>query len=148
MATQATDIVGGVRARELSGDVVGGAIVALLGLVHLFGLQFGGGLGFFLLLVVWPFLGGAIAARVERGRPTGRDWQTTSAVSGALGAVVTAVLVFLTGVAGVWSGFITTAFGSAFWAVVFAVLVLFTIAWTVFAYAGGFAESRIATTTE
>lgn len=128
---------------DLSGDVVGGLILTAIGVIHVFGLGVGGALGFTLLLIVWPLIAGALASRVERGRPDGRDWGTTSAVAGAFGALATTLIVFLAGLAGLWFGFLTTAFGSDFWAVVFAVLIVVTISWTVFGYVGGFVETRI-----
>lgn len=127
-----------------SGDVVGGLLASLLGVIHLFGLQLGGGIGFVLLLVGWPLVGGAVGARVERSRSGGRDWGTTSGLAGTFGALVVSLIVFLSGLSGVWSGFITTAFGNTFWPVVFAVLVVFTVSWTVFGYVGGYIEAQLA----
>jgi len=143
MATQDSAVDGQLANLGWSGDVVGGALITVLGLVHLFGLQLGGGLGFALLLGAWPMLGGAIAARVGRRRG-GKDWGTASAVAGVFAGAVVTVVVFLTGVAGVWSGFITTSFGVTLWPTVFAVFVLFMLSWTVFSYAGGFVEQTLA----
>lgn len=142
MGTKETASVG--RAwNDLSGDVVGGLVLTAVGVIHVFGLGVGGALGFTLLLVVWPLIAGALGSRVERARPNGRDWGTTSAVVGAFGALATTLIIFLAGLAGLWSGFLTTAFGSDFRAVVFAVLIVLTISWTVFGYVGGYAETRI-----
>lgn len=144
MVAQQTTSVRRLSGGGPSGDVVGGLILTVLGVLHVFGLGLGGALGFALLLVVWPLIAGAIAGRIERRRPNSRDWGTTSAVAGTFGAFATALIVILTGVAGMWSGFLTTTFGTDFAAVVFAVWVLLTLCWTVFSYAGGFVESRIA----
>jgi hypothetical protein len=143
MATTDSAVDGQLENLGWSGDVVGGALITVLGLLHLFGLQLGGWLGFVLLLGVWPMLGGAVAARVGRRRG-GKDWGTASAVAGVFGAAAVTVVMFLTGVAGVWSGFVTTAFGVTLWSTVFAVFVLFMLTWTVFSYAGGFVEQQVA----
>lgn len=147
MATTDSAVDGQLENLGWSGDVVGGALITVLGLVHLFGLQLGGGLGFALLLGVWPMLGGAVAARVARRRGS-KDWGTASVVAGAFAAAVVTVVVFLTGVAGVWSGFLATAFGVTLWSTVFAVLVLLMLAWTVFGYVGGFVEQTLASAGE
>lgn len=143
MATIESGTTDRLMERGWSGDVVGGAVTAVLGLLHVFGLQVGGAIGFLLLLVVWPLIGGGIGSRVERARD-GRDWGTTSTLTGVFAALVTAVLVLLAGVAGAWPGFVTTNFGVTLWPVFFTVLVLFTLAWTVSGYAGGFVERQLA----
>lgn len=147
MATTQSELMDRLSGQGWSGDLIGGAVTAVIGLVHVFGLQLGGTLGFLLLLVVWPVVGGAIGSRVERDR-NGRDWGTTSALTGVFAALVVSLLVFLTGLASVWPGFITTTFGVTFWSVVFTVLVVFTICWTVFGYVGGFIEDQLAGRTD
>jgi len=143
MATSDSAVDGQLEDLGWSGDVVGGALITVLGLLHLFGLQLGGWLGFVLLLGLWPMLGGAVAARVGRRRG-GKDWGTASAVAGVFAGAAVTVVVFLTGVAGIWSGFITTAFGVTLWSTVFAVFVLFMLTWTVSSYTGGFVEQKLA----
>ena len=57
MATSESSATDSLADRGWSGDVVGGAVTAVLGLIHVFGLQVGGAVGFLLLLVVWPMIG-------------------------------------------------------------------------------------------
>lgn len=141
MATESMDSTatapGGVR-----GDVVGGAVVAVLGLLHLFLLQVGGILGWLLLFVVWPLVGGAVAAFVE-DRRTGSVDPTVGPLAGVFGSIVVSLLVLLTGLVGLWSGFIVTNIGVSLWPVFFAVLVSFTVLWTVFGYVGGYATRTV-----
>lgn len=124
---------GGIR-----GDLVGGTVVAILGLLHLYLLQVGGVLGGLLLFVVWPLLGGAAATFVEDRRSGSVD-PTVGPLAGVFGSLVVSLLVLLTGLVGSWSGFIVTNIGVSLWPVFFAVLVSFTILWTVFGYVGGYA---------
>lgn len=118
--------------------MVGGAVMAILGLLHLFALQVGGFVGAVLLFLAWPVIGGAVATYVEDSRGGTPDL-TVGAVSGVFGALVVSVVVFLTGLAGLWSNFIVANIGVSLWPVFFAVLVAFTILWTVFGFVGGYA---------
>lgn len=127
-----------------SGDVVGGVVVAILGLFHLFVLQLDGG-GVVLLLLVWPLVGGAVGTFVERS-PDGtsdQDPRITAALSGVFGAIFTVVLILLTGLAGLWTGFIHTTFGNELLPVTLSALILLTISWTVFGYTGGYIYRRV-----
>lgn len=121
-----------------SPDVLGGIVAALVGLLHVFVLQLGGLLGVALLLVVWPLIGGVVAGRLS----TGEDRHVDGALAGVFGALVTTLVVLLTGFAGVWPQFVTTTFGVSLWPVTFAVLLLLTVTWTVFGYAGSVLAGR------
>ncbi|QCC47140.1 hypothetical protein [Halobellus limi] len=124
---------------KASPDVVGAAVITVLGLLHLFGLQVGGAVGFVVLLVGWPLVGGTVAARLS---PVGEE-RVAGVVAGALAAITTTLLVFVVGLFGAWSGFITGTFGVTLWPVTFAMLALLTIAWSVFGLAGAELSVRV-----
>ena len=65
---------------KASPDVVGAAVIVVLGLLHLFGLQVGGVVGFVVLLAGWPLVGGTVAARLS---PVGEE-RVAGTVAGAL----------------------------------------------------------------
>lgn len=121
-----------------SGDVIGGVVLAVLGILHLFVLQLTGIEGFVLLLAVWPLASGVVGTLVERARDSGQDTRVTAALTGVFGAVITVALIFLAGLAGLWSVFIHTTFGTGLLPGTLSALILLTIAWTVFAYIGGY----------
>ncbi|WP_156105711.1 hypothetical protein [Halobellus rufus] len=137
MATSVTHSEsGGLRA---SPDVIGAAVITVLGLIHLFGLQVGGAVGYLVLLVGWPLVGGTVAARLA---PVGEE-RVVGAVAGAFAAFTTTAVVFVAGLFGVWSGFITGTFGVTLWPVTFALLLVLTIAWSVFGLVGADLSVRI-----
>lgn len=125
----------------MTADVVGGGVIAVLGLLHVFGLQLGGTVGFVALLVGWPLVGGSVASRLSARR---EDAQVDGAVAGTFGALLVTLVVFLTGLAGAWPSFVVTNVGVSLWPVTFAMLATLTISWTVFGYVGGY----VATLTE
>lgn len=128
---------------ELPGDVIGGGTVAVLGLFHLFVLGVGGWLGVALLVGLWPIAGGAAAAYVETGRRTGPlEPGLRGAVAGVFGAVATVVVVLVAGVAGLWTSFIQTTFGTELVPVTITLTVLFVVTWAAFGYVGGFAVRK------
>lgn len=127
---------------SVSAPVAGGLVGTLLALLHLFGLQIGGLVGVVLFAVVWPAVGGALATEIESRR--GGDASVAGVLAGAYGALVLTVLVMLAGIAGLWSPHVYTTFGVSLWPVVFAVLVVSTISWTVFGYASGWAVRQYA----
>lgn len=118
-------------------DTIGGGVVAVLALLHLFLLQVGGFLGVLLLFAIWPLIGGAVASYLETASD-GDSPITVGPVAGAFGAITVSVLVWLAGLGGMWSGFITTTFGVSLWPVSFAILVSFTVLWTVFGFVGSY----------
>lgn len=122
-----------------SPDVAGGAVVALLGLLHVFVLQVGGLGGFLALLVGWPLVGGVVAARLAPA-----EARLRGALAGVFGALVVTLVVLLTGLVGLWSTFITANIGVSLWPVTFAVLLMLTVPWTVFGYTGGYLAERTA----
>jgi small-conductance mechanosensitive channel len=124
-------------ADRLSGDVLGGVILTVLGLLHLFGLEIGRLVGFILLLGVWPLVSGSVAAYWENRLRTDH-WAITSSLTGVLAAVIVSVVVLLTGYVGVWSSFITQSIGVSLWPVTFTTLTVLTICWTVLGYIGGY----------
>lgn len=127
-----------------SGDIVGGVILAILGLLHLFVFQLAGVGGFVVLLLVWPLVGGAIGTFIGEtaDRTPAQDPRITAALSGVFGSLITVALVFLTGLIGLWTAFIHTTFGTELLPVSLGVLILLTISWTVFAFIGGFIYRR------
>lgn len=128
-----------LRRGDWSPDVTGGAVVALLGLFHVFVLQVGGIGGFLALLVGWPLVGGLLAARLSPTEPRVR-----SALAGTFGALVVTLVVFLTGLVGFWPTFVTANLGVSLWPTTFAVLLMLTVTWTVFGYAGGYLAEHTA----
>lgn len=122
----------------VTADVVGGSVAAVLGLVHVFGLQLGGLVGFAALLFGWPLVGGSVASRLSSRR---EDAAVDGAVSGTFGALFVTALVFVTGLAGAWPGFVVRNVGVSLWPVTFALLAMLTISWTVFGYVGGYAAT-------
>lgn len=125
----------------LSGDVVGGLITLILGMIHLYVLQMGGTVGLAVFFVVWPLIGGAVATVIERSSV--RDWATVSTLAGVFGAIGISLLVLLTGFAGAWPPLVPRSFGASLWPVTFAVLIEVSIAWFVFGLVGGFITHRI-----
>ncbi|WP_144903395.1 hypothetical protein [Halobellus captivus] len=124
---------------KASPDVVGGAVITVLGLLHLFGLQVGGVVGYVVLLVGWPLIGGTVAARLS---PVGEE-RVAGVVAGAFAAITTALVVLVAGLFGAWSGFITGTFGVTLWPVVFGMLLVLTIAWSVFGLVGADLSVRV-----
>lgn len=122
-----------------SASAVGGAVIAVLGLLHLFVAQVGGVLGVLLLIVVWPLVGGAVAAYLSE---PARQPRISGLLAGAYAGFVVGLLVFLAGLANLWTPFITAAFGIAFWGVVFSAWLTFLVSWTVFGFTGGYAVER------
>ena len=124
----------------VNGDVVGGGLLAVLALLHLFVLQIGGTIGVVLLLVVWPLIGGAVGTyfnneyRPERQR----DLAVVGAVAGVFGTATIGIVLLLSGFAGLWSPFVFDFFGSQLAPVVIGATVLFALTWTVFGYVGGY----------
>lgn len=129
---------------EPSGDVVGGVVLAFLGIIHLFVLQLSGIGGSVLLFAVWPLLGGAVGSFVEQSldRDPPQDLRLTAVLSGVFGALITVALILLTGLGGLWSGFIHTTFGVELLPVTLSALILLTISWAVLASIGGFVHRR------
>jgi len=121
-------------------SIVGGLVSAVLGLLHLYVLGVGGWAGVALLFVVWPIVGGIVAAVGVGGLI--RERPLAGALAGTYGAVVVSVVVLLTGVVGAWSSFITSTFGVSLWPVFFTVALVTLITWTVFGYVGGYATNR------
>lgn len=139
MVTTHTDVdrpLGG----QVGSSVVGGLVAAVLGLLHLFVLGVGGWAGIGLLYVVWPIVGGIVAA-VGLGGLT-RERPLAGALAGTYGALIVSVLVLLTGAAGLWSPFVTSTFGVSLWPVFFTVSLVTLVTWTVFGYVGGWATDR------
>lgn len=126
------------------GDIVGGVVLAILGVLHLFVFQLSGVGGLVLFLMVWPLVGGVVGTLVEEttDRKPARDPRVTAALSGVFGSFITVVLVFLTGVAGLWTAFIHSTFGTELLPVSLGALILLTISWTVLAFIGGFVYRR------
>ena len=124
----------------MRGYVLGGLTSVVLALLQLFVVSLTGVLATVLLVVVWPALGGGLAATVVAER--GDDPSLSGVLAGAYGALVLTLVVFLTGVAGVWTAGIHGTFGVALWPVTFATLVVTVIGWTVFGYAGGYLATR------
>lgn len=125
---------------SVPGDVVGGVVLALAGIVHLFVLQIGDSAGLFVLLVVWPLLAGAVGTALDhRIRPgRARDLPLVGAVTGVFGAVLTALLVLLAGLADAWSSFIFNTFGVELVPVTLSIAIVLLIFWTVTGYVGGY----------
>ena len=121
-------------------SVVGGLASAVLGLLHLYVLGVGGWAGIALLFVVWQIVGGIVAA-VGVGGLT-RERPLAAARAGAYGALVVSAVVLVTGALGMWSSFITSAFGVSLWPVFFAVTLVTLITWTAFGYVAGYATVR------
>jgi hypothetical protein len=129
----------GVRGTGLSPDVGGGIVAAVLGLLHLFVLNVGGAVGILVLFVGWPLIGGTVAARLS---PVG-DERVAGVVAGVLGAIFATIVVFLAGIAGLWSSLITTTFGVALWPVTLGLLLMLLLTWSVFGLAGAELSVRV-----
>lgn len=138
MPTDATTTSEGLA---VSADVAGGAVLALLGLLHVFGLQIGGTLGFLVLLFGWPLVAGTVAARLSR---IVADRRVNGALAGTFGALVVTLVILLTGFVGAWPAFVTRNVGVSLWPVTLAVLAILTISWTVFGYVGSYLADRLA----
>jgi Zn-dependent protease len=139
MANTESASVGQSTAMPASASAVGGAIIAILGLLHLFVAQVGGALGVLLLVVVWPLVGGAVAAYLTEET---RQPRISGLLSGAYAGFVVGLVVLLAGLANLWTPFITNSFGVAFWGVVFSAWLTFLVSWTVFGFTGGYAVER------
>ncbi|MFP4591353.1 MAG: hypothetical protein ACLFM8_07830 [Halobacteriales archaeon] len=122
-------------------SVLGGLVSSILGLLHLFLLGVGGWLGIGLLFVVWPVLGGVVAA-VGIGGLT-RERPLAAALSGTYGAAIVSVVVLVSGGLGFWSAFITRTFGVSLWSVFFTFALASIITWTVSGYVAGYAADRL-----
>lgn len=130
----------------ITGDVIGGAILALLGLFHLFILEIDGIVGGILLLFIWPLLAGAFGTYLDsRGVSNGRDLRVVGPVVGVFGSVTTVIVLFLTGWAGLWSGFIYDTLGVDLVTVTFGAAILLTLMWTISAFIGGYLVTRFST---
>lgn len=125
---------------ETSSSVVGGLVSAVLGLLHLFVLGVGGWAGVVLLFVLWPVVGGIVAAIGVGGLV--RERPLAGALAGAYGALIVSVVVLLAGAAGVWSTFIVSNVGVSLWPVFFATALVTLLTWTVFGYVAGYATAR------
>jgi|GEM_PF-5839446 len=123
-----------------SADIVGGAVIAVLGIVHLFAVQLGGFIGYAALLVGWPLIGGTVAARLA---VPGNE-RVVGVLAGAFGALATGIVILFTGYLGMWSGFITSGFGVTLWPVTFGMLLMFLVAWSVFGLVGAEISVRYA----
>lgn len=134
--TEGTAATGG----GASSSVVGGVVSAVLGLLHLYVLGVGGWAGVALLFVVWPIVGGIVAAVGVGGLV--RERPLASALAGAYGAIIVSVVVLLAGAAGVWSTFIVSNVGVSLWPVFFATALVTLLSWTVFGYVAGYATAR------
>lgn len=139
MANTESTPVGQSTAIPASASAVGGAVTAILGLLHLFVAQVGGTLGALLLVVVWPLVGGAVAAYLSE---PSRQPRISGLLSGAYAGFVVGLVVLLAGVANLWTPFVTNAFGVAFWGVVFSAWLTFLVSWTVFGFTGGYVVER------
>ena len=124
----------------VSSSLVGGLASALLGLLHLYLLGVGGWAGIALLFVVWPIVGGIVAAVGVGGLI--RERPLAAALAGAYGALVVSAVVLVTGAMGMWSSFITSTFGVSLWPVFLTVALLTLVTWTVFGYVAGYATVR------
>lgn len=124
----------------VNSSVVGGLVSAVLGLLHLYVLGVGDLVGVALLFVVWPLVGGIVAAVGVGGLV--RERPLAGALAGTYGALVVSAVVLLTGAVGLWSSFITSSFGVSLWPVFFTVALVTLVAWTVFGYVGGYATNR------
>lgn len=131
--TQNASSTGGLSL-PVSGRTIGGIIVALLSLLHLFVIQLGGTAGWLLLLVIWPLIGGIVAAYLEIGVTHPRDLPIVGGVAGVLGAIITVLVILVTGFFGLWSSFIFDSFGVDLAPVVISFAMVFVISWTAFGY--------------
>ncbi|MFB6131155.1 MAG: hypothetical protein ABEJ28_10085 [Salinigranum sp.] len=122
---------------------IGGAVLAVLALLHLFVVQLGGAIGVSLLLVGWPLVGGGVAAALpsREARPP----RMSGLLAGAYAGFVVGLVVLLSGWAGLWSPFVATTFGVEFWPVVFAAWLVFLVSWAVFGFVAGYAVERFGT---
>jgi len=127
------------RMLPIPADVAGGGVIVLLALFQTLVLGDGGLLAFAVLLVVWPLVGGAVAAFFSARHS---DRPVDGAVAGTFAALTATLLVLLSGVAGAWPAFITTNVGVTLWPVTLATLVATTLAWTVFGYLGAAAADQ------
>lgn len=124
----------------VSSSLVGGLVAAVLALLDLYAVGIGGWAGIALMFVVWPIVGGILAAVGVGGLVHERP--LAGALAGAYGALIVALVVLVTGAAGLWSSFITTSFGVSLWPVFFAFTLVTIISWTVFGYVAGYATIR------
>ena len=124
----------------MSSSVVGGVVSGALGLLHLYVFGVGGWAGIALMFVVWPLVGGILAAVGVGGLV--RERPLAGALAGTYGAVIVSVVVLLAGAAGLWSSFITSSVGVSLWPVFFATALVTIITWTVFGYVAGYATDR------
>lgn len=147
MASKNVTAAGSGLIGQVRGDVAGAVVLTLLGVLHLFLLELGGAIGTVLLLVVWPLVGGVVGAYVDHTqRPErSRDLPLTGAVVGAFAMVATVLVVFITGLAGVWSNFIFNTFGVELLPVTLGMAILFAIVWTVIGFLGGLLTREVLT---
>jgi hypothetical protein len=122
-------------------DVAGGGVIVLLALFQTLVLGGGGTLSFVALLLVWPLIGGGVAAFFST-HPR-QDRPVYGAVAGTFAALTATLLVFLSGLAGVWPSFVTAHVGVTLWPVTLVTLVGTTLAWTVFGYLGAAAAEKL-----
>lgn len=126
----------------IGSSVFGGLVSSFLGLIHLFLLGVGGWIGIGLLFVLWPLLGGIVAAVGMIGGLT-RERPLAAALSGTYGALVLSAILLVSGALGMWSTFITSTFGVSLWSVFFTFTLATVITWTVFGYVAGYATARL-----
>lgn len=140
MASTRTIPIDAYVPETMRGYVAGGLASVVLALLQLFVVSATGVVATVLLLVVWPVLGGAIASTIASNRS--HDPSLAGVLAGAYGALVLGLVVLLTGLAGVWTAGVHGTFGVSLWPVVFTVVVVTTVGWTVFGYAGGYLAGR------
>ena len=135
-ATQNASSTGGLEL-PVSGRMIGGILVAVLSLLHLFVIQLDGIAGWLLLLVIWPLIGGIVAAYLELGVTRPRDLPVVGGVAGVVGAILVSLVILVTGVLGAWSSFVFDSFGVDLAPVVISFAMIFIISWTAFGYIAG-----------
>lgn len=140
MASTQTASIEAYVPQSVGGHIVGGLLTTVLALLQLYLVSATGLLASGVLVVVWPLVGGAVAATIELTR--GHETALAGVLAGAYGAFVLTVVVFLAGIAGLWSAGIHLTFGVSLWPVVFTVLVVTGTGWTVFGYVGGYLASQ------
>jgi len=140
MVTTRTELDRPAGSGTVSSSVVGGLVSAVLALLHLYVVGVAGLAGVLLLFVVWPLVGGIVAAVGVGGLV--RERPLAGALAGTYGAIVVSLVVLLTGAVGLWSSFITSYFGVSLWPVFFAFTLLSLVTWTVFGYVAGYATNR------
>ncbi|WP_331235044.1 hypothetical protein [Natronorarus salvus] len=129
---------------KITGDIVGGALLTILSLIHIYVIGAGGTLGWILLLVLWPILSGLVGASVEHSVDPTRvaELPLIGAIAGVFGAVATTLILLLLGWLGIWSSFIYNELGVDLVTVSLGIAILFTITWTVAGFVGGYVVQR------